>query len=196
MPAFLQAASLTYESLLELLEVTWVQDGLAIAIDGHQRLLRRRDAWRCTPSPLDAGFLDRAHRFLRLWLATGYKMWELDLSAATRRARQRIAGQQTLINLQAFRQLQSATGLAVNQLLAFYQDIDTGSHRDPDGTTTTSLYAQIFLNPTVTWAAPDPDLVNLPAGGAIGDPVLSDHLQGDSTGARRIGGRCWRRCSR
>ena len=29
--------------------------------------------------PLDPGFLDRANRFLRLWLGTGYKMWEFDL---------------------------------------------------------------------------------------------------------------------
>ena len=34
MPAFLQAASLTYESLLELLQVAWVQGGLNIAIQG------------------------------------------------------------------------------------------------------------------------------------------------------------------
>ena len=29
----------------------------------------------------------------------------------------------------------------------------------------------------MTWVAPDPDMVSLPTGGAIGDPILSDHLK-------------------
>jgi hypothetical protein len=78
-----------------------------------------------------------------------------------------------LIQLQAFWQLQNSTSLAVDQQLAFFQNIDTNTHRDPDGTTTMPLYAQIFLNPTTTWIASDPDLVSLPTGGAIGDAVLS-----------------------
>ncbi len=77
----------------------------------------------------------------------------------------------------AFRQLQDATKLSVSQLLAWYQPIDSAVHRDPDGSTTTSLYSQIFLNPTVTWIAPDPDMAALSSGGALGDPVLSDHLK-------------------
>ena len=103
-------------------------------------------------------------------------MWELDLllSAAG-------VGNGTL-DQNAWRPavLLAASGrnrLAVDQLLAFYQDIDTATHRDPDGTTTTSLYAQVFLNPTVTWVAPDPDMVSLPTAAPIGDPVLSDHLK-------------------
>ncbi|MGH3238689.1 MAG: hypothetical protein ACRDOH_36625, partial [Streptosporangiaceae bacterium] len=73
---FLQAASITYESLLELLDVEWVQEGLDVAIVGADGT--------CSTSvmslaPIDADFLDRAHRFLRLWAATGYTMWELDL---------------------------------------------------------------------------------------------------------------------
>ena len=77
-PAFLQAASITYEQLLELLEVAWVQGGLNIGIAGIDDTCMT-SSQSLTPSPLDAGFLDRANRFLRLWLATGYKMWELDL---------------------------------------------------------------------------------------------------------------------
>jgi len=171
--AFLQAANITYESLLELLEATWVQDGSNVQIQGIDDT--------CSTSkqvlkPLDVPWLDRAHRFLRLWLATGCKMWELDLLLRTSVGHGQL-NQQTLANLLSFRQLQDATGLAVDQLLAFYQNIDTGTHRDPDGATTTSLYAQIFLNPTVTWAAPDPDMAALATGGAIADLVLSDHAK-------------------
>jgi Tc toxin complex TcA C-terminal TcB-binding domain/Neuraminidase-like domain/Salmonella virulence plasmid 28.1kDa A protein len=173
-PAFLQAANITYESLLELLLVVWLQEGSNVQIQGINDT--------CTIStqvlkPLNSNWLDRAHRFLRLWLSTGYKMWELDLLL---RAPSVAAGQlneNALAALLAFRQLQDATGLSVDQQLAFYQDIDIATHRDPDGTTTTSLYAQIFLNPTVTWAAPDPDIAALATGGAFTDIVLSDHVK-------------------
>jgi hypothetical protein len=175
-PAFLQAASLTYEQLLELLDASWVQGGLSVAIQGIDDTCMT-SSQSLTPAPLDAGFLDRAHRFIRLWLATGYKIWELDLLLSAPKVGGGALNEATLIALLAFRQLQDATRLSVDHLLAFHQDIDTASHRDPDGSTTTSLYAQIYLNPTVTWIAPDPDMAALPAGGPLGDPVLSDHLK-------------------
>ena len=175
-PAFLQAASITYEQLLELLEVAWVQGGLNISIAGIDDTCMT-SSQSLTPSPLDAGFLDRANRFLRLWLATEYKMWELDLLLSAPQVGAGTLDENALVALLAFRQLQDATRLSVDQLLTFYQPIDTATHRDPDGTTTISLYAQIFLNPTVTWIAPDPDMVSVASGGAIGDPVLSDHLK-------------------
>ena len=251
-PVFLQTSSLTYESLLELLQVAWVQGGLNISIQGiddtcmtSKQVLAPFTAsttlasaitasqttitvasnggfpspnfyvsigaeillvtavsgagnttWTVVrgqqgttavaaavgasvnPPPLDPGFLDRAHRFLRLWLATGYKMWELDLLLSAPAVANDTLDQRALVALLSFRQLQDATHLAVDQQLAFYQNIDTASHRDPDGSTTTSLYAQIFLNAAVTSVAPDPDLAVLPAGGAVADPVLSDHLAG------------------
>jgi hypothetical protein len=163
-PAFLQAASISYESLLELLEVAWVQGGLNIGLQGISDLCDLSDETLTTGAALDGGFLDRANRFLRLWLATGYKMWELDLLLNAPSVGNGTLDQNALIQLQAFWQLQNSTSLAVDQQLAFFQNIDTNTHRDPDGTTTTPLYAQIFLNPTTTWIASDPDLVSLPHG--------------------------------
>jgi hypothetical protein len=128
------------------------------------------------PTPLDGGFLDRAHRFLRLWRRTGYKMWELDLLLRAPAVGNGVLDPSALAALQSFWQLQNATKLAVDQQLAFYQSIDTSTHRDPDGSTTTSLYARIFLNPTLTSVAPDPDLAAIPSGGAIADTNLSHHL--------------------
>ncbi len=175
-PNFLQAANITYEQLIELLQVTWVQDGLNIAIQGIDDTCTT-STQTLSPSPLDAGFLDRAHRFLRLWLATGYKMWELDLVLNASVVGAGALNQSTLIALLSFQQLLDATKLSVDQLLTWYQDIDTATHRDPDGTTTISLYSQIFLNPTVTWIAPDPDMASVATGAPVGDPVLSDHLK-------------------
>jgi hypothetical protein len=175
-PVFLQAAAITYESMLELLQVAWVQGGLNVTLEGLNDLCDT-SIEALAPAPLNPGFLDRAHRFLRLWDYTGYKMWELDLLLQAPSVGNGVLDQNALVALQSFWELKNETGLAVNQQLAFYQDIDTASHRDPDGTATTSLYAQIFLNPTVTWVAPDPDLANLPSGAVPADPNLSDHLK-------------------
>ena len=173
--AFTQAASISYEQLLELLDVSWVQGEADIVLMGvNDQCMTSQES--LAPAPLDAGFLDRAHRFLRLWGSTGYKMWELDLlleSAGVAAGTLDAAG---LVALYAFKQLQDQTGLAADRQLAFYQDIDTGTHRDTDGTKTVSLYSQIFLNPAVTSVAPDPDLVVLPSGGTVADPNLTDHL--------------------
>ena len=177
--AFLQAASLSYESLLELLQVSWVQGPLNVAIQGiDDTCMTSSQSLAPLVGSDGLGFLDRAHRFLRVWLCTGYRMWELDLLLGAPAVANGTLDQSALAALLSFRQLQDATRLAVDQQLAFYQNIDTATHRDPDGTTTVSLYAQIFLNAAVTSVAPDPDLAALPTGGTIADPVLSDHLAG------------------
>ena len=249
-PAFLQAASITFESLLELLQVSWVQAGLNIGIQGiddtcatskqvlapfsasttlsapitnaQTTITVASDAgfpapnfsvqigseillvtavggagnttWTVaraqqgttaaaaaagtavTPPPLDTGFLDRAHRFLRLWNATGYKMWELDLLLTSAAVANGTLDQNALAAIFAIRQLQDVTALTVAQLLAFYQNIDIATHRDPDGSTMVSLYGQVFLSPAVTSVAPDPDLAVVPTGGTLSDQNLSDHL--------------------
>ena len=248
--AFLTASSLTYESLLELLQSVWVQAGLGIGIQGINDLCMTstqslapfsatttlaapvsagdlsitvagdtgfpapnfyisigtevllvtavagggNTTWTVTrsqfgtppavapagtavaPPPLDPGFLDRANRFLRLWLATKYKMWELDMLLLAPAVGNNILNQASLINLFDFKSLQDQTGFSVLQLLAFYQPIDTSAHRDPDGTLTSPFYSQIFLNPTLVSVTPDPDLQVLPFGGVITSPKLSDHL--------------------
>jgi hypothetical protein len=174
-PAFMAAASISYESLLELLQSAWVQGGLNISIQGIDDTCDT-SVQVLSPSPLDAGFLDRAHRFLRLWRRTGYRMWELDLLLRAPTVGNGTLDRNALIALQAFRKLADLTRLAVDQQLAFFQDIDTASHRDPGGTPTTSLYERTFMNPAVTSVAPDDDLAALPSGGAIAHPNLADHL--------------------
>ena len=77
--AFLQAASITYEQLLELLEVVWVRDGgAALTLQGLNDTCDL-SIQSLAPAPLDAGVLDRVHRFLRLWRHAPWQMWELDL---------------------------------------------------------------------------------------------------------------------
>ena len=174
-PTFLQAAGTTYESLLELLEVEWVQSGAGVSIQGIDDTCMTSVQ---TLEPLDAGFLDRAHRFLRLWLASAYAMWELDLLLRSSAVGAGTLDDNALAAVLEFKQLQDATRLAVDQLLAFYQDLDVGNHRAADGLSVASLYRRVFLTPAVTSVAPDPDLAAIPTGGAIAAPLLADHLAG------------------
>ena len=151
---FLRAASLSYESLLELLQVSWV-NGIGAAIQGANDTC---DTSKQVLVPIDADFLDRAHRFLRLWRRTGYKMWELDLLLQKTSLLGGTLNRNALTTLFSFRQLQDKTNLPVDAQLAFFQNMDTAAHREPDGSTAASLYARTFLNPSVP---PDQDLLNL-----------------------------------
>jgi hypothetical protein len=174
-PALLQAAHISYEQLLELLEVVWVRGGgEALELKGVDDTC---DASKQTlaPSPLDAGALDRMHRFLRLWRHAGVTMWELDLILRATLVANNALDKNSLVALLTFRLLQDLTGLPVDQQLAFFQNIDSGlaSHREPDGSTTPSLYSRLFLDPAVP---ADPDLVALQHGGPIAVPALNQHL--------------------
>ena len=174
---FLQAASLTYESLLELLEVSWVQGGLGVFTQAsdtcdttQQRLLPADHG--IGGGFLDPDFLDRAQRFLRLWRATGYTMWELDMLLAAPAVGSGALDDAMLAALLCFKRLQDATRLPVDAQLAFFQVIDTARHRDPSGAPSTSLYARLFLNPSR--AAVDPALAAIGTAGPV--EYLNGHL--------------------
>lgn len=173
--AFLQAASITYEQLLELIEVAWVRDGgAALNLQGLSDTCDL-SFQSLAPAPLDAGVLDRVHRFLRMWRHAPWQMWELDLLLASPTVANGTLDAAGLLSLFTFRRLTELTGLAVDQQLAFYGDLDTtaNGHRAPDGTRTASLYMRLFLDPAVP---ADSDLAALASGGPIAHPNLSDHL--------------------
>ena len=81
------------------------------------------------------------------------------------------AGEAKLLRLQAM--FQDATKLAADQQLAFFQDLDVDDHRNPDGTSAISLYARLFLDPTVP---ADADLAALQTGAAVADSNITHHL--------------------
>jgi len=173
--AFLESASITYEQLLQLLEVVWIRGGgVPITLQGIDDTcdLSKQSL---APTPLDAGFLDRTHRFLRLWRHAGWRMWEADLLLRAPLVGNGVLDENSLVALYDFRVLQDATGLAADEQLTFFQDIDddVNGHLEADGTRTTSLFARIFLDPAVP---PDPDIAALPGGGPIADPALAHHL--------------------
>ena len=173
--AFTHAAAITYDQLRELLQSAWVQGGLNITIIGIDDTCDA-SIQSLSPSPLDAGFLDRAHRFLRIWRATGYAMWELDLLLRSAAVVNNVLDPAGLLALGNFRLLQDDTRLAADAQLAWFQSMDVAEHLGPNNTTTSSLYERVFLNPAVVSLHPDPDLAAVASGGAIVDATLSNHL--------------------
>src|ERR1035437_7800400 len=174
-PAFTHAASIAYDRLLELLQSAWVQGGLGIAIQGNDDTCDT-STQSLAPSPLAAGFLDRAHRFLRVWRETGYQMWELDLLMQSSAVVNGTLGPDGLIALGAFRLLQDQTKLAADVQLAWFQRMDTAAHRGPNNSMTTPLYSRVFLNPAIVSLHPDADLAAVASGAAIADGNLNNHL--------------------
>jgi hypothetical protein len=173
--AFIQAASISYEQLLELLEVVWVRNGgAALNLQGLSDTCDL-SIQSLAPAPLDPGVLDRAHRFLRMWRHAPWQMWELDLLLSSPAVAAGTLDGPGLLSLFTLRRLTEITGLAVDQQLAFYGDLDTAAdgHRAPDGTRTPSLFSRLFLDPAVP---ADADLAALASGGPITHPSLSDHL--------------------
>lgn len=148
---FLAAAQISYDELLQLLACLWPRaGGAAITISGIDD--------RCDSSTqrlvgLDATRMDRIHRFLRLWRRTGWAMWELDelirapvIGVATPGGTPTLDAN-AIVNLFTVWKLQQATGIAVEDLLAFWQDIGTTPHRLPGGVIQPSRYARTFENP-------------------------------------------------
>jgi hypothetical protein len=174
-PAFLHAASISYDQLFELLQSTWVQSGLGIAVAGIDDSCDT-SIQSLAPAPLDVAFLDRAHRFLRLWRTTGYHMWELDLLVQSAAVVGGTLNPVGLVALGAFRMLQDISGLVADAQLAWFGSLDVAAHRGPDDTTTKPVFARVFLNPAIVSLHPDADIAAIPSGGAIADDNLNAHL--------------------
>ena len=173
--AFTHAASINYDQLFELLSSVWVQGGLGVAIQGINDLCDT-SIQTLGPSPLDAGFLDRANRFLRLWRNTGYTMWQLDMLIQSAAVVNKTLDANGLIALGAFQLLQDTTRLPADAQLAWFQDMDVVSHYGPQNTTTIPLYSTVFLNPAVVSLHPDADMAAIISGAPIVDGNLNHHL--------------------
>jgi hypothetical protein len=174
-PAFLRAASISYAQLLELVEVVWVRaGGPSLGVNGVNDACDLT-AQSLAPAPIAPDVLDRLHRFLRLWRHSPWEMWELDLLVRSPAVANGTLDGSGLVALLDFRSLIEITGLAVDEQLAFYGDLDNtpGGHLATDGSRTVPLFARLFLDPAVPV---DADLAALSTGGPVTHPNLSDHL--------------------
>ena len=145
---FLEKSGLSYEQLLELLDTAFVNPDKN---DAALRIHLHTDGTPCDLSQLrierlDAGVLDRIHRFVRLQQALGWKSKELDkaiqtLTPSTTDPHRLVIGVDLIVKLADVKRLQDELGLPLDQLFSLWANIDS------DGED--ALYQRLFRNKTV-----------------------------------------------
>jgi len=157
-PVLLNRTGLSLQQLYQLLEVVWVtQSGVTLSLGttmlaGVQILSADTDGMTFTG--LTADVLDRANRFLRLWSATGRKMWELDwaLKAAVGGA----LNDDFLYFLTGAIAAQSLLKLPFQEVLSFWLPLETSdvtNHLGNEDTVVASTYSEVFRNAAVLASA-------------------------------------------
>jgi hypothetical protein len=155
-PLFLNRAGLNFAQLCQLLEVVWVTAGSVTLNLGTittpppaSVVVASCDIDLMTLSGLDAGVLDRANRFLRLWNVTGLMMWELDCAL---KAQGGTMDNVFLTVLADTLRLRNALGMPVQELLSFWgpmQVLDVTNHLGETDTVVPSTYNNDFRSPTL-----------------------------------------------
>lgn len=148
---FLDRAKLTYQELLELLLVRFVNDPALPSRSVIQRPSDTCDVDVQKINNLDAGRFDLMHRFIRLWRKTSWKMWELDLLLRNSQIGNGTLDDKALINLWYFKKMQEKVKIPFEILLAFYDEINieervSAIHKDIK---VPPLYDQLFRNLTI-----------------------------------------------
>ena len=143
---FLQQSGLSYNQLLTLLTANFIQDSPNTSI--IESTSEVCDTQQQTISNLSLSRLDKMHRFIRLWRKTSWQMWELDRLILSPKIGNGTLDTNTLIQLMRFKDLQTRLALSVEQLLAFYEDINIVSRDLPVGHED-ALYLRLFQNSTV-----------------------------------------------
>jgi len=143
---FMQNTALTAHEVLDIIAATWTKlTGQNITED-----CSFKDK-NITSTP--AGF-DRAHRFIRLWCKSEWKMWELNLmlfnSTITHYVNENTDNLNNLAlrNLYLFSQQQKELGLSCDSLVAFYGKINAFNMYE-NGKLQPCLYDKLFLNTAV-----------------------------------------------
>jgi hypothetical protein len=144
---FLRVASISYEELAQLVSTHFLNPGQAITLDVP------KDADPCdlenttiTIPDKGSSFLQRAHRFIRLWKKLGWGIPDLDKAIHALGALD--IDDAFLVKISHVKRLQADLNLPLNVLLSFWSDIDVEGRG--------SLYLGRFQNPAVLKPV-DPD---------------------------------------
>ncbi len=145
---FLFKTGLEYEPMLALFDLPFIKGGAAITIDTAGVSCDLADR---TIVGLDAGVLDRIHRFLRLSRKLpDWKVWELDLAIrAARIGGGALDGSNFLVNLFWLHRIQTRFGAkaTVEQVLALFGPLNTETHyTESYKPRADGLYQGLFLN--------------------------------------------------
>lgn len=147
---FLEKAKITYNQLLDLLQVKFVNPAVNESV--INRPVDDCDVDQQTIDKLSLTKFDKMHRFLRLWRRTGWDMWELDLLIRNAKVGNAMLDDDCPIALKHFKELQAKLSLSVEELLAFFGDISTEIRVTADATVKEikPLYYRLFLNIAVS----------------------------------------------
>ncbi|WP_199856607.1 Tc toxin subunit A-related protein [Nocardia suismassiliense] len=174
----LDTGSLRYAELTELLDTRFVNPGAALSIKADEK--SPYDTNKMTLVGLDHGALDRLHRFVRLQRALGWSATTLDRAIFGSNSRGNL-DRETLRTLGALRTLAARLDLSVDQVLTFYNTVETHSYRTD---AEPPLYDRMFLDPSVVTTAPGArnpfalraDRAELSVLGDITDPTVTAAL--------------------
>ncbi|MGN6395030.1 MAG: neuraminidase-like domain-containing protein [Mucilaginibacter sp.] len=137
----LALTGLNYNELLSLISLQFINPTKDIAIQ-HDTLAP--DINRQQLINLNEIKMDAMHRFIRLWRKTSFSMQDLDAIIMAPKMGGGAISTKLPYRIQLLTSLQQKLQLGVEEILAFYQDIDTT--KDVPG----SLYNQLFQNITIT----------------------------------------------
>lgn len=144
----LEGMNITYGELLELLQTDFVNpsDGSLMVIE--------REAGSCAINKQELvngtnTKIEKLIRFTLLWRALNWDMWELDLLIMNPKIGNGTLNAACLQRLKEFHELQQRLGLSVEELVAFYDDLDIMERRDASNKEILNFYSRLFLNPAV-----------------------------------------------
>lgn len=148
---FMRRSFLSYEEVLELLYVRWLNP----LNDPNNVTIERPNATCDTEQQkivkLTADRMDKMHRFLRLWRHVGWKMWEIDLLIRAAPIGDGKVDDTCLARLWQFAKLKQRLNLSVEQTLVLFANINAEARVKPDSPQQKlpSLYDSLFLNLSV-----------------------------------------------
>ncbi|MEU7144800.1 neuraminidase-like domain-containing protein [Nocardia sp. NPDC046473] len=174
----LDVGSLRYTELTELLDTRFVNPVAALSIKADAD--SRYDTTKMTLVGLDYAALDRLHRFVRLQRALGWSASTLDRAIFGSNSRGDL-DRETLRTIGAVRKIAARLDLSVDQVLTFYQTVETHVYRTD---AEPPLYDRMFLDPSVVTSAPGgrnpfalrADRAELSVLGSITDPAVTAAL--------------------
>lgn len=149
---FTDHTKLSYYETLELLLVRLVNDPASPTKSVIERPVDTCDTSVQQITNITVDKLDVAHRFIRLWRKTEWKMWEVDLLIRNPKVGNNVINGDTLVRLKQFKQLQYKLKSPTEVLLAFYNNINTEERIKPDkpDVIIQPSYITLFQNTAVT----------------------------------------------
>jgi hypothetical protein len=162
---FLQKSGLSYEELVELLKLKFVNPDADLRIESNDPT----DPTTCDTQKLGIANLtdsaqERIPRFVRLWRKLGWTMRELDKAITALQPADLNDG--FLQQLSHIQKLHAELKVPVVTVLAWYAPIDTALYDDQESTRPKSLYEELFQNPAVIKLDPgEPDRFKLNSAG-------------------------------